>query len=291
VPGVGNHDTYGANLQGGSFVLKKSASNYYGDGLLGKLARGADWVRRFAIGGQVGFSFPPKYNGLIQQALANGLSFDIGGGTPSNEDLADLDEKLQAIIDAATNLTRSQSLPDIGTWASALKERVRSLPAGRLPPIRQAIDDNYQLMLDTITYARQFHVPAVVGPDLFAFLFARGGRAPTSDTVPALLTPGEWVINRRSVEALGTPFMRALNSMSISRDSLSRMLAPPPIHRFAAGGQVPGPTLSSTVGAVRESTTSTTININGSGIADLLSETNVRRYVAPALQKIQRRSR
>jgi hypothetical protein len=160
-----------------------------------------------------------------------------------------------------------------------------------LPPIRQAIDDNFQLMLDTIAFARQYHVPAVVGPDLFAFLFAKGGAAAGTDRVPALLTPGEWVISRGAVSKDGNSLMNAINSMSIPKAMLANMVRPPQVHRFAAGGQVPGPTLSSTAGAVRESTSNMTVNINGVGLADLFSETNVRRFLMPTMAKIQRRAR
>jgi hypothetical protein len=106
-----------------------------------------------------------------------------------------------------------------------------------------------------------------------------------------LLTPGEWVVKKGAVAKYGSRFMSALNSMAIPRESLARMLTPPQVHRFAAGGQVPGPTLSSTAGAVRESTSNMTVNVNGVGLADLYSETNVRRFLMPTLAKINRRSR
>ena len=36
-----------------------------------------------------------------------------------------------------------------------------------------------------------------------------------TDTVPAMLTPGEWVINRRASRAFGDNFMRKINAMDI----------------------------------------------------------------------------
>jgi hypothetical protein len=45
--------------------------------------------------------------------------------------------------------------------------------------------------------------------------FSSGGMVPglgTGDTVPAMLTPGEFVINRRSAQAMGLPALQALNS-------------------------------------------------------------------------------
>ncbi len=51
-----------------------------------------------------------------------------------------------------------------------------------------------------------------------AVYLARGGspfKAKGSDTVPAMLTPGEWVINRTAVRAFGDDFMRKVNRMDI----------------------------------------------------------------------------
>jgi hypothetical protein len=123
------------------------------------------------------------------------------------------------------------------------------------------------------------------------FDFYKKGGTVGTDTVPAMLTPGEWVISRSAVAKYGSGLMHALNSMSLPRAMLANMVRPPQVHRFAAGGQVPGPVLASTAGAVRESTSNMTVNVNGVGLADLYSETNVRRFLMPTLAKIQRRSR
>ena len=65
----------------------------------------------------------------------------------------------------------------------------------------------------------------------FDMKFARGGsvRAGPSDTVPALLTPGEFVVRREVVQKVGLPILEALNSMKL------------PIHMvrgYATGGLV-----------------------------------------------------
>ncbi len=49
VPGIGNADTVPARLNAGSFVVRKSASTYYGDGIMRALA--TDAPQRFADGG------------------------------------------------------------------------------------------------------------------------------------------------------------------------------------------------------------------------------------------------
>ncbi|HET9049565.1 MAG TPA: hypothetical protein VFN29_11470 [Chiayiivirga sp.] len=66
--------------------------------------------------------------------------------------------------------------------------------------------------------------------------FARGGIAP-SDTVPALLTPGEYVINRATVQRLGVGFFDAINRMAApAKARAGRALAG--VQGFATGGFV-----------------------------------------------------
>lgn len=59
--------------------------------------------------------------------------------------------------------------------------------------------------------------------------FALGGNVPgqgDGDTVPAMLTPGEWVMNKLSVQKYGAGFMDAVNRGIL------------PVQKFANGGQV-----------------------------------------------------
>jgi tape measure domain-containing protein len=59
--------------------------------------------------------------------------------------------------------------------------------------------------------------------------FAVGGRVPgggDGDTVPALLTPGEYVVRRPAVEHYGVPLLHALNRLHL------------PVQKFAQGGPV-----------------------------------------------------
>ena len=44
-----------------------------------------------------------------------------------------------------------------------------------------------------------------------------------SDTVPAMLTPGEFVLRKKTVDAIGVPFLHALNSLNISA-AIDRMM-------------------------------------------------------------------
>ena len=70
--------------------------------------------------------------------------------------------------------------------------------------------------------------------------FATGGRVPgagTGDTVPAWLTPGEYVARRASVDYYGPRLFAALNARMVPREMFSRL-------GFAMGGLVGGPPMS-----------------------------------------------
>ncbi|CAK0771816.1 hypothetical protein CCP4SC76_5480001 [Gammaproteobacteria bacterium] len=61
--------------------------------------------------------------------------------------------------------------------------------------------------------------------------FRRGGAA--TDTVPALLTPGEFVINKAAVQKMGAGFFDAINQMKAPAQALIE-----PVKRLFAGGTV-----------------------------------------------------
>ena len=76
------------------------------------------------------------------------------------------------------------------------------------------------------------------GPDNRGY-YAAGGSVPgtgNQDTVPALLTPGEYVIKKSIVSRLGRGFFDAINN-GVARMPTVR-LPQPPVQKFAAGGQV-----------------------------------------------------
>jgi hypothetical protein len=50
--------------------------------------------------------------------------------------------------------------------------------------------------------------------------FAAGGYAMGTDTVPAMLTPGEFVMSKYAVQSYGTDTMKAINSGSSVGDSV-----------------------------------------------------------------------
>lgn len=66
--------------------------------------------------------------------------------------------------------------------------------------------------------------------------YRRGGLA-KSDTVPAMLTPGEFVVNRQAVARYGAGFFEAINNLSAPAQALAgRAMAS--IQGFALGGLV-----------------------------------------------------
>jgi hypothetical protein len=124
----------------------------------------------------------------------------------------------------------------------------------------------------------------------FARPFAEGGGS--TDTVPAMLTPGEFVVNKPAVDRIGAPLLWAINEMKLPKADLSYLLQAPRVARFATGGPV-GVTAGATVMPTSSpvgTAAATTININASA-EDLFSAANIRRYFIPVWDDIQRRSR
>lgn len=126
--------------------------------------------------------------------------------------------------------------------------------------------------------------------------FARGGFVPRyswaradSDSVPALLMPGEFVLRKDATQAIGRATLERLNSLD---SSISRNLAP--VLRFAQGGEVPGTApaggLTAALQPVAPSTDDWgTLNIQIGGAAhQVLSERQVARSLRKHLSKLAR---
>jgi hypothetical protein len=63
--------------------------------------------------------------------------------------------------------------------------------------------------------------------------FFRQGGMSTSDTVPAMLTPGEYVVNREAVARFGSGFFESINNLSLPARALAQR-----VQGFATGGLV-----------------------------------------------------
>ena len=73
--------------------------------------------------------------------------------------------------------------------------------------------------------------------DFYQSKFAKGGSVGT-DTVPALLTPGEFVINKKAAGAIGTANLNRMNKSGVSGFAAGGRVGK--IQRFAEGGGVGG---------------------------------------------------
>jgi hypothetical protein len=274
VPGSGHEDTVPALLRAGSFVVRKPASAYYGDSLMGRLAQG------YASGGPVGG---------IANAILLGAKSKTGLGPSGFEEFRATLDELFKLKENAQSLVHSSTGLDIAEWAARIIEKFPIFDAKRRQFIKDLLDSSFDGWLQTIEEARKFHVPAVMDFATAALAFRKGGggRGFGTDTVPAMLTPGEFVLNKQAVDTYGSDLLHAVNSMRISPDALAGMLsAPRPIARFAAGGQVGGGSV--TIGG-RGAAPQINITFNVDG-KDLLSDAQIDKKIIPRLNDAMRRA-
>lgn len=360
VPGSGSGDTVPAALQAGSFVVRKAASSFYGDGLMSRLAAGFG-VRRFAGGGtvtkeQLGawaqsvFGYNPFAN-VPQGAAKSGDSFqsDPAKTPPISFDTRPIPDVL---ITAANVLQYAREMlnavgrenPMLGVLLPKIEQGITDVSRNptnvaalrALLQVAQTIGSNlflFDMWGKTASSTGKFtpmwfidwlEKRGVVGPDgavnsqginvdisdfarnilglgidtvgsppgtpirgpgqKFWHHFAGGGSA---DTVPALLTPGEFVIKKPAARRLGPGFLNAVNRMAIPPGLLANMMRPPmPISRFAEGGQVGDSSMAFAGGAqsaTAERGVSVTTNFNLD--ANIFSQANIDKYIVPPIER------
>ena len=231
VPGTGNEDTVPRTLQAGAFVLRKAAVQKYGGSALARLAGG---VARFATGGRVGnFVMPvPKQNRDAAEALK---MIELG--------MSGMDQYtnwLQHQYGASISLdTRRTTLEYWGQMAQTDRRALESFIG-----VKQ-LTTNERQTVDRIrnTWREAMAQPLIWGKDLERDLmdymeqhqgeFFRGGGLARSDTVPAMLTPGEYVVNREAVARFGSGFFDALNRVALPAQAVAQR-----VQGFASGGLV-----------------------------------------------------
>lgn len=248
VPGSGDGDTVPRALDAGAFVIRKAAVRKYGIGALARLGK----VARFAEGGstlqgsasegaspklpwQKGYE-PPKRNKDVVEALKlvelgyQGMMSYVGhlvsrhglALSPSFRFNTEQHYGKQKGVDTEylRPLESTKTLTGVEqSTVGLIKNRWRSAMA-------QALLTGKDLERELISYMES----------LDGQFFARGGIA-ASDTVPALLTPGEYVVNRATVQRLGIGFFEAINRMAAPAKALAgRTLAG--VQGFATGGFV-----------------------------------------------------
>lgn len=390
VPGTGNQDTVPAALPSGSFVVKKSASQFYGDGFMQALAKG---IRKFAGGGvvdigggwfvdksgpdpkkkltpeevskvlqdhldhpssdpppiddrigfQQGDSFqgklPPPVTFDVRQVpdilitAANVLSYaremlnSVGSANPMlGSLLPEILQGIRAVENDPSNMAAIkrllQSAETIGSnpylfamwgktagshgnfnslWFYDWLEKNGQIAAaknagGGASSGKSTSSGGIDISALHRTFAKAVGIlnlpPPKSGNPGVAKRFAEGG---STDTVPALLTPGEFVITAPRARELGTDFLHALNNRRVSRESFSRFaeFAAPPRLRFADGGPVGEIRSDANTMPIRGSggqvvTTNFNMSVNPS---ELFSVDNIRRHFLPAWNEIQRRGK
>lgn len=108
-------------------------------------------------------------------------------------------------LEAEEKNLQKQVIDNMGIQAAALNANIASLDMNT-----QALADN-SVTLQNMVIALQ-NRPAGAG-------FAMGGRPKGTDTVPAMLTPGEFVINRRATEKF-LPLLHKINSGALDVDDV-----------------------------------------------------------------------
>ncbi|RRD44834.1 phage tail tape measure protein [Comamonadaceae bacterium OH3737_COT-264] len=239
VPGSGHHDTVPRTLDAGSFVLRKAAVQKYGAARLARLANG---VARFATGGHVGAHAGgdtdnrPKRNREVAEALKM-IELGMQG---MNEYTSWLRWKYGASVGL------NMKADTMRYWGQKAQADRRSLEEFI---DRKQLTGNERQRLERIrhNWRQAMAQPLLWGKDLERELidymeqnqgqFYRLGGLSRSDTVPAMLTPGEYVVRRDAVARLGVGFFEAINSLKAPAQALaSQTLAR--VQGFASGGLV-----------------------------------------------------
>ena len=241
VPGSGHHDTVPRTLEAGAFVIRKAAVQKYGGAALARLANG---VARFAVGGPVRVfgggrspaggeqSNTPKRNREAAEALK---MIELG--------LHAMNEYtgwLQWNYGASVSLDMRRKTMEY--WGTMARDDRRALD-GFIG--RKTLTGNERQALERIkqNWRQAMAQPLVYGKDVERDLidymeqnqgefYRRGGMA-KSDSVPAMLTPGEYVVNKDAVARYGSGFFEAVNNLSVPARALAQR-----VQGFATGGLV-----------------------------------------------------
>ncbi len=247
VPGSGNGDTVPRTLEAGAFVIRKAAVRQYGEGLIARLASG---VQRFATGGSVrsptgsgDSQLSPQYSTLSPILIP-----------PKPKRNRDVVETLKIIELGFQGLSQANQMAEMRWGASGgLNDLLRDYAeeaqndramAERMLPLRQLTTSERQNLerikqswKSAMSQMLLFNVD--LERDLIDYMeahqgefYARGGMA-KSDTVPAMLTPGEYVIKRDVVDKLGVGFFEALNGLKLPAQAAWNR-----VRGYASGGIV-----------------------------------------------------
>ncbi|MHA6887432.1 tape measure protein [Ralstonia pseudosolanacearum] len=236
VPGTGDHDTVPRTLDAGAYVIRKAAVRKYGAGTLAQLANG---VARFATGGTV---------------LFGGRGGSQPGGAKHNRDVVEARQMIALGLQGMSDYT-SWAQHNGGAWVSSdMRSRTMTTYGRQAERDRQALDalanrkqltaaERQTLERIKTTWRQAMAQPMLWGKDLDRDLldymeqhqgeFYRDGGVAASDTVPAMLTPGEYVVNREAVARHGVGFFDAINNLALPARALANK-----VRGYAIGGLV-----------------------------------------------------
>ncbi|QOK92448.1 phage tail tape measure protein [Ralstonia pseudosolanacearum] len=236
VPGAGDQDTVPRTLDAGAYVIRKAAVRKYGAGTLAQLANG---VARFATGGAV---------------LFGGRGGSQPGGAKRNRDVVEARQMIELGLQGMGDYT-SWAQHNGGAWVSSdMRSRTMTTYGRQAERDRQTLDalatrkqltaaERQTLERIKTTWRQAMAQPMLWGQDLERDLldymeqhqgeFYRDGGVAASDTVPAMLTPGEYVVNRQAVARHGVGFFDALNNLALPARALANT-----VRGFAIGGLV-----------------------------------------------------
>jgi phage-related minor tail protein len=235
VPGSGDQDTVPRTLDAGAYVLRKAAVRKYGSSALSKIANG---VARFATGGSVvspGSNVIKRNKDAVeaQQMIELGLS-----------GMRQYVQWMRMQYGASMSIGfEYDTMVGYGQLANTDRKTLESLLN------RKQLTGNEKQKLDAIkaNWRQAMAQPLAYGKDLERDLmeymeqhqgeFYRGGGVAKSDTVPAMLTPGEYVVNRSAVSRFGTGFFESLNNLSLPAQALAARVQGQ-IQGFSSGGLV-----------------------------------------------------
>lgn len=214
VPGTGLQDTVPRTLEAGAFVLRRAAVQKYGS-----------LLQRFATGGNV-------VPGSLKTTGSAGTAANPADRVISRIEAAvavaqaELEKLKSDLVAYEQERSSIHSLDDYYSYWRRYSEMQAAIP------LKDAELRGLQLDL---ARARQRKVNNL----------ATGGTAVgDSDTVPAMLTPGEYVIRKSAVARFGAGFFAALNNLALPAHALAQG-----IQGFATGGLVPPALASAASGA------------------------------------------
>ncbi len=231
VPGSGDQDTVPRTLDAGAYVLRKAAVRKYGSTALSKIANG---VARFATGGSV---VSPGSNVIKRNKDAAEAQQMIELGMSG---LRQYVQWMRHQYGASLSIGfEYDTLQGYGQLANTDRRTLESLVnrkqlTGNEKQKLDAIKANWrQAMAQSLLYGKDLERDLMAYMEQHQGQFYRGGGVAKSDTVPALLTPGEYVVNRSAVSRFGTGFFESLNNLSLPAQALAAR-----VQGFASGGLV-----------------------------------------------------